>query len=160
MSQQLNEKQLAFVREYAIDSNATQAAIRAGYSEKTAYSQGSRLLKNVEVKAALQARTTTALARLEVTEDMTLQELAAVAFVNIKDVVSWKEGGEMVVKSSAEIPRHLAAAIKSVEERVMVTKNKDGSRIYETITRKITFHNININFRLLVNIILSNPINR
>ena len=46
----LTPKQKMFVEEYLIDLNATQAAIRAGYSEKTAYSQGERLLKNVEVK--------------------------------------------------------------------------------------------------------------
>ena len=44
----LNPKQRAFCIEYIKDHNATQAAIRAGYSEKTAYSQGQRLLKNVE----------------------------------------------------------------------------------------------------------------
>ena len=44
----LNHKQKQFYKEYLIDYNATQAAIRAGYSEKTAYSQGQRLLKNVE----------------------------------------------------------------------------------------------------------------
>ena len=49
----MTPKQEAFVREYLIDLNATQAAIRAGYSEATAYSQGQRLLKNVEVASAL-----------------------------------------------------------------------------------------------------------
>ena len=44
----LNEKQKNFYKEYLVDSNATQAAKRAGYSEKTAYSQGQRLLKHVE----------------------------------------------------------------------------------------------------------------
>lgn len=44
----LTEKQMLFFKEYIVDSNATQAAIRAGYSKKTAYSQGQRLLKNVE----------------------------------------------------------------------------------------------------------------
>lgn len=52
----LTPKQAAFVREYLKDSNATQAAIRVGYSEKTAYSQGGRLLKNVEVCAAIDER--------------------------------------------------------------------------------------------------------
>lgn len=45
----LTDKQKRFCEEYIIDCNATQAAIRAGYSEKTAYSQGQRLLKNVEI---------------------------------------------------------------------------------------------------------------
>ena len=51
----LTPKQARFVEEYLIDLNATQAAIQAGYSKKTAYSQGQRLLKNVEVAAAIQA---------------------------------------------------------------------------------------------------------
>lgn len=52
----LNERQMRFVDEYMIDLNATQAAIRAGYSVKTAYSQGQRLLKNVEIKTELDER--------------------------------------------------------------------------------------------------------
>ena len=47
----LNKKQKRFADEWLIDMNATQAAIRAGYSEKSAYSQGSRLLKDDEVRA-------------------------------------------------------------------------------------------------------------
>ena len=46
----MNAKQRRFAEEYLKDLNATQAAIRAGYSERTAYSQGQRLLKHVEVK--------------------------------------------------------------------------------------------------------------
>lgn len=49
----LNPKQVRFAKEYLVDLNATQAAIRAGYSKKTAYSAGGRLLKNVEVQKEL-----------------------------------------------------------------------------------------------------------
>ena len=49
----INEKRKVFAAEYVKDWNATQAAIRAGYSMKTAYSQGQRLLKNVEVRAEI-----------------------------------------------------------------------------------------------------------
>lgn len=49
----LTPKQLAFCREYIKDHNGTQAAIRAGYSEKTADQQASRLLTNVKVSAAI-----------------------------------------------------------------------------------------------------------
>jgi phage terminase small subunit len=53
----LSNKQRAFVEAYLANGfNATKAAITAGYSEKTAYSQGSRLLRNVEVSAAIEAR--------------------------------------------------------------------------------------------------------
>jgi phage terminase small subunit len=46
----LNERQKRFVEEYIIDLNATAAAVRSGYSEKTAYSIGQRLLKKVEIQ--------------------------------------------------------------------------------------------------------------
>ena len=49
----MNDKQLRFCEEYLIDLNATQAAIRAGYSPKTAKEQGSRLLSNANVRARI-----------------------------------------------------------------------------------------------------------
>jgi phage terminase small subunit len=49
----MNKRQELFVTEYLVDFNATQAAKRAGYSEKTAYAKGHELLKNVEVKTAV-----------------------------------------------------------------------------------------------------------
>lgn len=52
----MTPKQRRFADEYLIDTNATQAAIRAGYSEQTAYSQGQRLLKNVEVQTYIEQR--------------------------------------------------------------------------------------------------------
>lgn len=51
----MNAKQKRFCDEYLIDCNATQAAIRAGYNEKTAYSQGQRMLKNVELQSYISA---------------------------------------------------------------------------------------------------------
>ncbi|MEE0614386.1 MAG: terminase small subunit [Dialister invisus] len=49
----MTPRQEKFCVEYLIDLNATQAAIRAGYREKTAYSMGQRLLKNVEIKSRI-----------------------------------------------------------------------------------------------------------
>mgnify|MGYP003368636765 CR=1 FL=1 len=52
----LNDRQKRFADEYIVDLNATQAAIRAGYSEKTARSQGQRLLTNVDVQSYIEER--------------------------------------------------------------------------------------------------------
>ena len=49
----MTDKQVKFITEYTKDFNATQAAIRAGYSPKTAYSQGQRLLKNAEIQRVM-----------------------------------------------------------------------------------------------------------
>lgn len=82
---QLTPKQSVFVDEYIVDFNATQAAIRAGYSERTAHSQGPRLLENVEVAKAIAQRMKNRSERTEITQDMVLSELAKLAFSNMED---------------------------------------------------------------------------
>ena len=74
----LNEKQQRFCDEYLIDLNATQAAIRAGYSEKTAYSQGQRLLKHVEVRNYIQQRMADKEEKLIADQDEVLRYLSSV----------------------------------------------------------------------------------
>jgi phage terminase small subunit len=72
----LNPKQAAFVREYLKDFNATQAAIRAGYSQKTAKEQGSRLLlTNVHVKAAVKKGQEKAAEKAEITAEWVRDKL-------------------------------------------------------------------------------------
>lgn len=75
----LNPKQQAFVREYLVSLNATQAAVAAGYSVATAKQQGSRLLTHVDVKAALSAGTARVVAKLEVKAENVLSELLTFA---------------------------------------------------------------------------------
>ena len=74
----LNEKQQRFCDEYLIDLNATQAAIRSGYSKKTAYSQGQRLLKHVEIKAYIDARMAEKQQELIADQDEVLKYLTSV----------------------------------------------------------------------------------
>lgn len=81
----LNEKQKRFVKEYLIDLNATAAAKRAEYSERTAKSIGQRLLTNVDVQAAIKKAIDDRAKRTEITQDMVLKELAAIAFANGTD---------------------------------------------------------------------------
>ena len=83
----LTDKQQAFVHEYLIDLNATQAAIRAGYSVKTAQEQASRLLSNVMVQQAIAERMAERSRRTGVNQDRVVLELAKIAFVNMTDVV-------------------------------------------------------------------------
>lgn len=81
----LTEKQKRFVDEYLIDLNATQAAIRAGYSERTAAEQGARLLINVKVQNEISNQMKDREVRTEITQDMVVRELAAIAFSNGAD---------------------------------------------------------------------------
>lgn len=79
----MNARQELFCEEYLKDMNATQAAIRAGYSEKTAYSQGQRLLKNVEIKNKLQ----------EIREKIQDENIATIK--DIEEFLSLSMNGEM-----------------------------------------------------------------
>lgn len=83
----LTAKQQRFVDEYLIDLNATQAAIRAGYSVKTADVQGSRLLANVKVQQAISKAMAERSKRTGVNQDRVVLELARIAFVKMTDVV-------------------------------------------------------------------------
>ncbi|NBX03922.1 MAG: terminase small subunit [Alphaproteobacteria bacterium] len=76
----LKEQQKRFCKEYVIDCNATQAAIRAGYAKQTAKQQGSRLLTNVDVSAEIERLSASVHKKLEISAERVLQELAAIAF--------------------------------------------------------------------------------
>lgn len=86
----LTDKQQCFVDEYLIDLNATQAAIRAGYSAKTADQQGSRLLANIKVKQAVAEKQAQRSKRTGVNQDRVVLELAKVAFAKMTDIVDSK----------------------------------------------------------------------
>ena len=79
----LTPRQTRFVKEYLVDLNATQAAIRAGYSEKTAQTQSSRLLSNVMVAEAVEAGAATQHAQLDLTAEKVLTELLGVGYAEV-----------------------------------------------------------------------------
>ena len=79
-----------FVAEYLKDLNATQAAMRAGYSERTSYVQGPRLLGEPEVKAAIDAGIARRNKRLEISQDRIVKELAKIGLADIKDYLSYR----------------------------------------------------------------------
>lgn len=74
----LTDKQTAFVREYLVDLNATQAAVRAGYSERTASRIGPQLLGKTWVREAIENAQAKRARRVEVTQDYVLSNLVEV----------------------------------------------------------------------------------
>ena len=76
----MNAKQLQFVREYLVDMNGTQAAIRAGYSKVGARVQANRLLTNVDVRAAIAKMADKRAKKTEVTQEQVVVELRKIAF--------------------------------------------------------------------------------
>ena len=134
----LNDKQRRFVDEYLIDLNATQAAIRAGYSAKTAEQQGFQLLKKTSVSEAVTSRMKDREKRTEITQDRVLQELAKIGFADIRKAVKWgadipvvnPETGEVltangvVLISSNEIDDDTAAAVSEISQTAQGIKIK------------------------------------
>jgi hypothetical protein len=83
----LTAKQQRFVEEYLVDLNATAAAIRAGYSEKTARSIGHELLSKPEIQAAIEAALAERSKRTEITADDVLQRLWSIASADPNELV-------------------------------------------------------------------------
>jgi phage terminase small subunit len=117
----LTEKQQRFVDEYLIDLNATQAAIRAGYSVKTATTQGSQNLTKLNIQQVIAERMAERSKRTGVNQDRVVLELAKIAFVNATDVINAKDA---TIKLSAASDD--TAAIQSVKVKIIPTKEGEG----------------------------------
>lgn len=84
----MTDKQKMFCHEYMIDRNATQAAIRAGYSPKTAKSQGQRLLTKVDIKKYIDEHTEEQYEKAGISADDVLSELVSIAMVDGVDITA------------------------------------------------------------------------
>ncbi|WP_038291772.1 terminase small subunit [Zooshikella ganghwensis] len=132
MRRKLTPKQAMFVKEYLVDLNATQAAIRAGYSKRTAREQAARLLSKVNIQEAIQQIQSVRAKRLTISADRIEQELARIAFSQITDVVEWRreklnntheqddkppvEIQQVLLKNSDTLPTEVTATIQEVAQ--------------------------------------------
>ena len=98
----LTPKQQRFVEEYLIDFNATQAAIRAGYSAKTARAMGSENLTKPYLAAAIEAGQKSLTARAELTQEEVLRDLALVK-ADAMQVVFDKDGNRVMADRGAAL---------------------------------------------------------
>lgn len=136
--QGLTVKQADFVRQYLLDLNATQAAIRAGYSPKGATVRGSELLANRKVQAAIDQAVKDRAERTEVTSDRVIEELARIAFSNISGIVRM-EGGRVVVKDTAKLTEGQRRSISGLSETAngIRVKLHDKLRALEMLGRHL-----------------------
>lgn len=117
----LNQKQEAYCKEYQIDNNQTQAAIRAGYSERSANQVASRLMLNVNIQLKIQELRAKRDGKIEITVDRIESELANIAFF---------DPAELYDDTGKEIPVHLLPenvrkAISSVINKITKVKETD-----------------------------------
>jgi phage terminase small subunit len=110
----LTAKQKRFVEEYLLDLNATQAAIRAGYSTDSAGSIGSEIMQKPEIRACIDAAIAKRSKRTGVNQDRVIRELARLAFVNAADVIDSKNATVREDATEDDL-----AAIASVKVKVV-----------------------------------------
>lgn len=125
----LAPKQKRFVTEYLVDLNATQAAIRAGYSEKTAYSIGFNLLKKVEIQNALNLAQKSLAEKAEITVLDLITAYKQIAFADLAEC--YDENGYL--KNIHDIPKKARMALAGIEtDELWEGQGKDRSIIGET----------------------------
>lgn len=127
-SLKMTDRQRRFVTEYLVDLNATKAAIRAGYSVNSAARLGSDLLKKPLVAAAIAERQAKRFAKIDLSAERVLNELARIAFSDLREVARWGPTADeplrgVQLRASEEIHPDAAAAVESV----MMTEH--GARI-------------------------------
>jgi phage terminase small subunit len=164
----LTDKQQRFVDEYLIDpTNQTQAAIRAGYPPKTACEQASRLLTNVKVKEAIEKEMAERAKRTGITKDRVLQEIAKIAFANMKDFVKWTPDRVYLIHSD-ELSDIDAAAIAEVSETIgefgtsVKIKLHDKKGTLELLGRHLGLFNdkLDVNHKGAVQVVYDIPRNK
>lgn len=111
MAKKLNPKQIAFCEEYIIDLNATQAAIRAGYSAKTAQAQSSRLLSNVMVNEYITELKLNRSERTAIDADYVLSRLVEIDKLDVLDIL--EDNGEL--KAISNWPKSWRTSILGIE---------------------------------------------
>lgn len=122
----LNDRQKLFVEEYLLDFNATQAAIRAGYSKETANEQGARLLANASVAAAIDVRRAELMEQLNLKQEDVIRELAKLAFSNMADYMTVGPDGTAYLDLST-LTRDQAAAISELTSETYMEGRGDNA---------------------------------
>ena len=138
----LNAKQEAFCREYIIDLNATQAAIRAGYSERTAQEQSSRLLSNVIVSDRVAELMRERSSRVRIDADYVLNRLAEIDQMDVADILT-EDGSLKPIKDWPKVWRTTLSGLD-----VMTVFNSEEATT-ESVLKKIKWPDKVKNLELL-----------
>lgn len=121
----MTPRQRRFCEEFAKDLNATQAAIRAGFSARTAKQQGARLLSNVDVQQLIEAAQRERAERVGLDVDRLMLELARIATADVRKLFDGQQ-----LRPPAELPDEIAAAVAGVEVLTKPAGNGKIERVY------------------------------
>lgn len=136
----LTDRQARFVEEYLIDLNATQAAIRAEYSSKTAEQIGYQLLQKTSVADAIARAKAERSARIGLTADHVLEELVAIGFARMPTFIEWGDGSQMKLKPSESLTEREAAAVAQITETEKFIKSTGKGEMLMSRERSIKLY--------------------
>lgn len=120
-----NSKHERFCHEYIIDHNGTQAAVRAGYSKKTANEQSSQILTILNVKERIKHLEQKSLERIDISADKVLQELGRIAFASMEDYVDIDEvTGSTHAKGYKDMPPGGGKVVRKIKEKRRILQSK------------------------------------
>lgn len=134
--QKLNAQQERFVAQYLVDLNATQAAIRAGYSAKTAKSIGHRFMASPAIQAAVQAAQAKHLAKVDLTAENVLEQLRRIVMFDPASIYDGA-GNLLPVK---DMPPEARAVLSGVDVDQIFTGTGE-ERTQTGIVTKVRFWN-------------------
>lgn len=121
-----------FAEEYVKDLNTTQAAIRSGFSAKTAAQQGSRLLRNVQVRARIDALQAAVSEKAGVDAQRILEELNTIGLSDIGEIIDFS-GENPRLRPANTIPERARRAIASIKLRRQIEGKGDDAREVEVL---------------------------
>ena len=154
----LTPKQKRFCDEYLIDLNGTQAAIRAGFSKKSAYRYAIELLQKTHVAKYIEQCQKQLAKKTGISQERVLNELAKIAFADLKDFAAWRTEKTQVgidektfepiigydviieVKNSDEIDGHVISEIGRGKDGTFKFKPHDKLKAIESISRILGFN--------------------
>jgi len=137
---QITDKMKRFINEYLVDFNATQAAIRAGYSESTAQEQSSQLLARPDIRALIAEGQKAIAERTQSFQDDAVSELKIVGFSDLADFLSVKDGGIVEQKPFNELTKEQTKCIKKIKQTVRSSHSADGTILHQTAVIEIELH--------------------
>jgi len=137
---QITDRMKKFVDEYLVDFNATQAAIRAGYSPDTANEQGSQLLARPDIRELVAEGQKEVMERTQTFQDNAVAELKIVGFSDLADFLTVKADGIVEQKPFNELTKEQTKCIKKIKQTVRSSHSADGTILHQTAVIEIELH--------------------
>lgn len=127
----LSDKMEQFCQEYIIDFNGAQAAIRAGYSAKTAKEQAAQNLTKLNIQCRIRELAEIKKKNTERTADEVLRAAWKMFELDLANYMTVNEGGELQAIPFDQLPKGATKLISKIKEKSRITENADGSRTYK-----------------------------